>query len=330
MKFLVTAPQGEVFKRHFPPELMARLEMLGEVRFNPYTRQLTREELKEELADCDGVLTHWGSTQYDDELLDAAPRLRILAHCAGTVARIASEACYQRGIHVLSANSIMADYVAEGVLGMMLAALRELPRCDQSMKQGKWERRLSKVKTLIGAEIGFIGLGTVGRRLLNLLSPLHCRARVYDPYCPDEVLLACPGARRATFEEAMACPVVTLHASQTPETFHIINAWALSKMPEDGLLINSARGSLVDTEALIAELSTGRIRAALDVFEHENQAQDARLLVCPHVLLTPHMAAAPAQSVMTEGIIEAIEAILSGRTTPLEVSLAQYSHMTQE
>ena len=106
MKILVTAPKGVIFDRHFPPDVIGRLEKLGEVRFNPYTRQFTRDELKKELADVGIVMTHWGSTQYDAELLDAAPELKILAHCAGTVAHIASEECYRRNIHVLSANSI--------------------------------------------------------------------------------------------------------------------------------------------------------------------------------------------------------------------------------
>lgn len=330
MDFLIAAPQGEIFERHFPPALLARLGKIGEVRLNPHTRQMTREELKAALKDCDAVLTHWGSTQYDGEMLDAAPRLRILAHCAGTVACIASEECYRRGVHVLSANSIMAGYVAEGVLGMMLAALRELPRCDQAMKQGKWERRVAQSRTLFGAEIGMIGLGSVGKRLLELLAPFGCRVRVYDPYCAPGKLAAFPMAHRASFEEALSCPIVTLHAAQTPETFHMIDAKALSRIPDDGLLINSARGSLVDTGALIAELSNGRIRAALDVFEQENQAQSPEMRACANALLIPHMAAAPAQSVMTEGIILAIEDLLAGRETALEVPYSQFRHMTRE
>ena len=330
MKILVTAPKGVIFDRHFPPDVIGRLEKLGEVRFNPYTRQFTRDELKKELADVGIVMTHWGSTQYDAELLDAAPELKILAHCAGTVAHIASEECYRRNIHVLSANSIMAKFVAEGVLGMMLAVMREFCRYDSSMRRGEWLRDTDSCLTLIGSEVGFIGLGTVGRDLLDLLSMFGCKAKVYDPYIPADVLDRWDFASAATFEEAMSCPVVTIHASQTPETHHIINGEMLSLLPDNGVLINSSRGSLVDTEALIKELQSGRIRAALDVYEREGRSQDKRLRECPNLLLIPHMAAAPAKSQMTHGIIDSIELVLAGKHAPLEVPFGQYIHMTQE
>lgn len=330
MKILVTAPKGVIFDRHFPPDVIGRLEKLGEVRFNPYTRQFTRDELKKELADVGIVMTHWGSTQYDAELLDAAPELKILAHCAGTVAHIASEECYRRNIHVLSANSIMAKFVAEGVLGMMLAVMREFCRYDSSMRRGEWIRDTDSCLTLIGSEVGFIGLGTVGRGLLDLLSMFGCKAKVYDPYILADVLDRWDFASAATFEEAMSCPVVTIHASQTPETHHIINGEMLSLLPDNGVLINSSRGSLVDTEALIKELQSGRIRAALDVYEREGRSQDKRLRECPNLLLIPHMAAAPAKSQMTHGIIDSIELVLAGKHAPLEVPFGQYIHMTQE
>ena len=330
MKILVTAPQGEVFDRHFPSDVIERLKKLGDVRLNPNTRQFTREELKSELADTDIVMTHWGSTQYDAELLDAAPELKILAHCAGTVAHIASEECYRRNIHVLSANSIMAKFVAEGVLGMMLAVTREFCRYDSSMRRGEWIRDTDSCLTLIGSEVGFVGLGTVGRDLLDLLAPLGCRAKVYDPYVSPDILDGYPFAEMSTLEEAMSCPVVTIHASQTPETHHIINGEMLSLLPDNGVLINSSRGSLVDTEALIKELQSGRIRAALDVYEREGRSQDKRLRECPNLLLIPHMAAAPAKSMMTRGIIDSIELILAGKPAPLEVPFGQYIHMTQE
>ena len=330
MKILITAPRGEIFDRHFPPEILERLGKIGEVRLNPFTRQFTRDELKKELSDVNVVMTHWGATQFDAEMLDAAPELKILAHCAGTVAHIASEECYRRGIHVLSANPIMAKFVAEGVLGMILASMREFTFYDNSMRRGEWVRRVPECLTLVGSEIGFVGLGTVGRELLDMLRPFGCKAKIFDPYLKEGALEVWDFARQAGFEEAMNSPVVTIHASQTPETYHMINKKALSFMPDDGILINSARGSLVDMDALISELSAGRIRAAIDVYENEGVAQDERLLNCPNALLIPHMAGAPAKSRMTAGIIESVKAILDGKEAALEVPYSQYIHMTQE
>ena len=140
MNILFTVPVGYNRDKYFPPKLMARLEALGEVIKNPNSRQYTREELKALLPDIDIIITHWGSTQYDAELLDCAPRLKLIAHCAGTVAHIASEESYKRAIPVLSANPIMAKYVAEGALAYMLAGIRAIRAYDGNMRDGRWHQ----------------------------------------------------------------------------------------------------------------------------------------------------------------------------------------------
>ena len=135
MKILLTAQQGKTFDTHFPEHILSQLRAMGEVELNPFSRPFTREELKARLGDVDIVVSHWGTLQIDAELLSCAPRLKILAHAAGTVAHIASEAFYERGIPVLSANSVMAKYVAEGVLGYLIA------RRDRPDPWGRSRRR---------------------------------------------------------------------------------------------------------------------------------------------------------------------------------------------
>ena len=332
MKYLITTPQGWILERFFPEALLRRLDRLGEVTVNPHTRPYTKEELLKELADTDVVLTHWGSVQYGRELLDGAPGLKVLAHCAGTVAHIASEECYRRGITVLSANPVMARYVAEGVLAYILASLREICRCDADMRDGVWLQRYDTVGTLFGADIGMVGLGTVGRCVLKLLAPFAPEVCVYDPYIPDSALEAWPFAHRGSFEEAMERSVVTIHAAQTPETYHLIDAAALRHMPQGALLINTSRGSLVDPEALTEALEAGRIRAALDVYETgEGGPQDPRLRALKdRTLLMPHVAALPAGSRMTEAIVGDLERMAKGEPMQLAVGYGQYIHMTQE
>ena len=331
MKILFTVPTGYNRDKYFPPKLMARLESLGEVIKNPHSRQYAREELKVLLPDADIIITHWGSTQYDAELLDCAPNLKLLAHCAGTVAHIASEACYERGIPVLSANPIMAKYVAEGALAYMLAGIRAIRAYDGNMRVGLWHQNMPQTNTIVGGEIGLIGLGAVGRNLLDMLRPFGCTVKVYDPYLPDGALDAWEFASAVSFEEAMKNPVVSIHASQTPETYHMVNAEALALMPDDALLVNTARGSLIDMEALIPELQSGRLRAVLDVYEREGCPQDERLLACTDKLtLQPHLAGMPSGSAMTAAIIDDLERFLGGEPLKLAVSHTQYLHMTQE
>lgn len=331
MNILITAAQGVNFERHFPEHVMKRLRALGEVEINPFHRSLTRDELQERLSDKDMVVTHWGTPQIDADMLARAPRLRLLAHAAGTVAHIASEAFYEKGIPVISANSVMAKYVSESVLGYMIAAMHQIPQYDRAMHAGQWKRLETAQQTLFGCGIGLIGLGTVGRNLLNLLRPFGCRVHVYDPYLKEGALDAWAFAQSASFEEALAQPVVSVHAAQTPETYHMINARALSLMPDGAVLINSSRGSLVDTGALIEVLKTGRIRAALDVFEKEGQGnQPEALLSLDNVILQPHMAAAAVTWQMTDAVIDDMERFLRGEALTLSVSLSQYRLMTQE
>ena len=330
-KYLLTIPVGGNRDKYFPPKLMARLDAMGEVIKNPHNRQYTRDELKAILPDIDVILTHWGSTQYDAELLDCAPNLKLLAHCTGTVAHIASEECYERGIPVHSANPIMAKYVAEGALAYILSGIRAVRAYDGNMRRGLWHQNMPQTRTIVGGEIGLVGLGTVGRNLLDMLRPFGCTVKVFDPYLPEGALDAWEFAERTSFEEAMNNPVVSVHASQTPETYHMINAGALALMPDDALLVNTARGSLIDIEALIAELQKGRIRAVLDVYEREGVPQDARLLACENNLtLQPHLAGMPSGSAMTAAILDDLERFLRGEALQLTVSHAQYIHMTQE
>ena len=333
MKFLVTAAQGKVRDRHFPPNLVKRLEAMGETVWNPFPRALTRDELAQAIADADVLVTHWGTPQVDAQMLEAAPKLRLIAHCAGTVAHIASEAVYDRAIPVLSANPVMAPFVAEGALAYILAGLREIPRHTAQLKSGVlWERAVDEQGPLLGNSLGMVGLGTVGRRLLDLLAPFGCTVLVFDPYLGPDALAAWPFARKVeTLEEAMRQSIVSVHAAQTPETYHMIGAAQLALMPDHGLLVNTARGSLVDTEALVAELQGRRLHAVLDVYEGEPLSLESPLRrLGDNAILMPHLAGAPAAWQMTQAVLDDIGRWREGLPLQLTVSRAQFRLMTQE
>lgn len=332
MKILVTAQQGKSFDLHFPERILAQLREMGDVTLNPNSRPFTREELKERLADTDIVVSHWGTPQIDAELLSCAPRLKLLAHAAGTVAHIASEAFYEKGIPVLSANSVMAKYVAEGALGYLIAGGHRMVQTDRTMREGGWDKRIEEQYSLWHAEIGMIGLGAVARELLDLLAPFDCDVCVYDPYLPENGLDRWPFAHRGTLDEALSRPIVSIHAAQTPETWHMIDEKALAKLPDGAILMNTSRGSLVDTKALIRELQRGRLYAVLDVYEHEGAgAVDPELLACTeNTILQPHASCCSAKWRMTQAIVTDIGRFLRGEPLQLQVSLRQYRLMTQE
>lgn len=332
MKILITPPDDPTFARYFPKELVARLWEFGEVERNPFDRSFTAEELRERIADVDILLTHWGTPKIDETVLVHAPKLRLVAHAAGSVANIASEALYRRDIPVLSANPVMARYVAESVLGYMIAGTHRFAQTDRILRSGGWDKLESVQSSLFGARIGLIGLGTVGRALLDLLAPFHCHVSVYDPYLPEDALAKWDFAAACDFETAMKNPIVSVHASKTPETYRMIDEKALSLLPAGALLINSARGSLVDTKALIAALKEKKFYAVLDVYEKEGAGNldEALPALTDDTLLQPHAAAVAAGAQMTEAVIDDIGRFVRGEPLQLRVSHSQFRLMTQE
>lgn len=327
-KFFIAMPARPQRADYFPQDCIDALEKIGSVAWNPYDRKLTEEELVELAGDATILLTHWMCPQVNSLFLDAAPQLKLIAHCAGTVAHIASEETYRRGIPCLSANPIMAKYVAEGVLGLILASLRGIKEEDLSLQRGKWGGKAHCV-SLFDCTVGLVGLGAVGRNLLNLLTPFQPKVKIYDPYLAADGLAPWSFAEAADLDTVMGCDVVTIHASQTPETYHMIDAQAFSKMKDHAVFINTARASLVDTDAAVAAMSTGRIRGAIDVYDSEwcPQPQWAGM---DNVILQSHVAGRPSGAGMTRAIVADIQRFLNGDPIELGVSYTQFSHMTQE
>ncbi|MEZ5278150.1 MAG: hydroxyacid dehydrogenase [Opitutaceae bacterium] len=331
MKILVTVPRDDYFDRFFTPGLMERLEAAGDVSWNPLSRQLTAEELARDLAGKEICLTGWHVPRLDRDLLQHADRLRLVAHLGGTVAPVASESLYARGIRVCSGNSVMAKVVAEGVLCYILAGLRNLVRFDRALhEEPGWSRDLGFCRSLIGKNLGFVGLGTVGRHLLELLRPFEVTVGVFDPYIDDEALEAWRFAKRVGLEECLrSSEVVSIHAARTDETRNLLNAERLSLLPDGALLINAARGAIIDEVALVAELNPGRISAVLDVFEEEPLPDDSPLRRMPNLIMTPHLAGSPSHALITEAMISDIERHISGGDLRNEIPVEQFRLMTR-
>ena len=332
LSILVTLPQGKVFDRHFTPQVLTRLEKLGDVRLNPLGRQYTPQELRDALRGVDVAITHWGTPCFSADVLQNADKLSLLAHGAGTVAYVASEALYDKNVRVTTANSVMARFVAEGVLGYFIMGLRGLDRAAAAMHGDllwKTDAMIDSQRSLFGLEIGLIGFGAVARELTFLLAPFGCRVKVYDPFVSKEALAAYPGTQAASFEEALVCPLVSVHAAKTPGTRHLIDARALSMLPDSAVFVNTSRGSLVDEDALVRELKSGRISAVLDVYETEPLPLNHPLRSCENALLLPHLAADCAKAHMTNAIIDEIERFMRGEALTMEISREHFRGMTQ-
>jgi phosphoglycerate dehydrogenase-like enzyme len=247
------------------------------------------------LARADVLLTGWGCPPLESAVLDRAPRLRLVAHAAGTVKNHVTAECFARGVRVTSAAAANAVPVAEYALAAILLANKRafrLQRRYAQLRAGRlWPRELA-IPGNHHRVIGVVGASRTGRKLIELLRPFDFEVLVYDPYL-DSADADALGARAVGLDELLRrSDVVSLHAPELPETRGMLDARRLGLLGDGAVLVNTARGALVDGAALLRELVSGRIDAVLDVTDPEVLPPDSPLYELPNVFLTPHIAGA--------------------------------------
>jgi phosphoglycerate dehydrogenase-like enzyme len=198
--------------------------------------------------------------------------------------------------------------------------------------QKTWKKRLVESQSLLGAKVGLVGLGTIGRRLLRLLEPFGVQVRVYDPYLQPGDLQEFPQVERVAFlKDVLAWgDVISIHASLTPETRGLLDEGSLKWIKDGALFVNTARGAIVDERALAAELKTGRFRAVLDVYETEPLPADSPLRAVDNVILLPHVAGITAREEMSYAMLAEIRRFSQGEPLRHEISFEKYQLMTKE
>ncbi|MET8504419.1 hydroxyacid dehydrogenase [Streptomyces sp. NPDC004787] len=271
-----------------------RTRLAALTRTDPHlvAHDLTAPEgpVAEALAEAELLLTCWGATPLTPEVLARAPRLRAVVHAAGSVKHHITEACWQRGITVSSAAAANALPVAEYTLAAILFAGKRVLRSAQQYAELRTAQAWLAESAGWGnyrRTVGIVGASRIGRRVLDLLRPFDLDVLLHDPYVTE----APPGTELVGLDELCArATVVSVHAPQLPATYRMIGARQLAAMPDGATLINTARGSLVDEEALLPHLLAGRLHAVLDVTDPELPPPDSPLYTLPNVLLTPHVA----------------------------------------
>lgn len=237
-------------------------------------------------ADADAILARLGTVTR--AVLEAAPRLRIVARHGVGVDAVDLAAATARGIVVTTTGSENAAAVAEYTFALLLGLARHVVAADAGMRAGEWKRDPLVGMELDGATLGVIGYGAIGRRVARQGLGFGMRVLACDP----AATATDGGVRLVALDELLAqADVVTLHTRLTADNAHLVDARALSRMKPGAVLVNTARGELVDETALLAALTSGALRgAALDTFEREPLAADHPLRRLPNVLLSPHVA----------------------------------------
>lgn len=240
------------------------------------------------LESADACITGWGTARLDADVMAAAPLLRATAHLGSSVKRFVSEAFWERGTHITSAGMALARDVAETTLGLMITGRKGVHTLADRMKSGGWEQQ--GARELNRCTVGIIGASNVGRHVIALLRPFEVEVLCHDPYLAIQEAADLGVALVELDDLLVRSHVVSLHAPATESTWHMLNKDRLSIMRDDAIVINTARGSLIDEQALIAELSKGRFFAFLDVTDPEPPADDSPLRRLENVVLTPHVA----------------------------------------
>ncbi|MFJ7336933.1 hydroxyacid dehydrogenase [Streptomyces sp. NPDC101116] len=294
----------------FPPEVLARLRESVDIDPDLVVQDFTEPRGLDALARAEVLVTGWGCPRIDGAVLDAAPRLRAVLHSAGSVKSFATHALRERGITVSSAAVANALPVAEYTLAMILLAGKDVLAARDRMRATRASTGWGVIPGIgnHGRRVGVIGASRIGRRVLELLRPFDLRPVLTDPYV-DEHAAAALGVPLLPLDELLRTSgIVTLHAPDTPETRHMIGSRELALMPDGAVLINTARGGLVDHDALVAELRTGRLSAVLDVTDPEPLPADSPLYDLPGAFLTPHLAGSQGNELARLGLAVVREA----------------------
>lgn len=331
MKILVSLPSNATGDSFLPPWVRAKANQLGEVVWNPSGDAPEESWMKRNLPGCDAVLSGWGTPRFTGELLSAAPRLAIIAHTGGSVGPIVSDAVYEKGIAVCSGNELYAESVAEGALAYMLAALRQIPRYDQLMHHGRWNKDTDTNRELFHKKIGVVGYGAITRHLLPLLRCFRTDILLFSSHMRPEEADGL-GVSLATLPEIFeTCDVISVHAAQRPENHHLINAALLRALKPGAVFINVSRGDLVDEEALASAAQTQDITVVLDVYKQEPLPAASPLRQLDNAILIPHMAGPTVdrRPWISAAMLDEIARHRVGKPLQYSVSAQQAARMSQ-
>lgn len=328
---IVLANYGGV--RFFSRRELDRLDEIGRVLDREAVGAWDDPRADDLLAAAEVIVGHWGCPSIDATVVARAPKLGLFAYAAGTVKATVDPALFDHGIRVTSGADANAEPVAEYTLAMVLLA----------GKDALWQRDLLRDPAIAGHQqpaaasignwgktVGIVGASLVGRRVIELLRPFtHLDVVLYDPFVePAEATRL--GVRLVGLDElCAAADVLSVHAPELPSTAGMIGAAQLAALRTGAVVINTARGSLVDHDALVAELAAGRLYAVLDVTDPEPLPAEHPLRHLPNVFLTPHLAGSQGSELhrLADHVIDEVRRWTAGEPARNEVTRARWDRL---
>lgn len=276
--------------------------------------------LKEHIERHDpvGVVSRMG--RFTAKAMAAGKSLKVISKHGAGVDNIDVEAATTHHIQVIRAAGANAVSVAEQAIALIFATVKQVVPLDESIRNGRWEKANFEGRELAGMRLGLVGAGAIACATGKLARGIGLALHVYDPYASDEQIEAL-GAKRAVEVEALLqhCDIVSLHCPLTEQTHHLLDEARLNLMPKGSFVINTARGGLIDEQALLAALESGQIAGAgLDTFEEEPPTCVTPLMRSPRVVLSPHIGGATAEAGARVGTlaVAGIVDVLARRALP--------------
>ncbi|UZH08974.1 MULTISPECIES: hydroxyacid dehydrogenase [unclassified Halomonas] len=265
-----------------------------------------------------GVVSRMG--RFTANAMAAGKSLKVISKHGAGVDNIDVEAATAHNIQVIRASGANAVSVAEQAIALIFATVKQVVPLDQSMREGRWEKANFEGRELAGMRLGLIGAGAIACATGRLARGIGLELSVYDPYASDEQVEALGAKRARQVEELLQqSDIVSLHCPLTQQTHHLLDAARLSLMPKGSFVINTARGGLIDEQALLTALESGQIAGAgLDTFEEEPPTSVTPLMRSSRVVLSPHIGGATAEAGARVGTlaVAGIVDMLARRTLP--------------
>jgi len=266
------------------------LQQLGELEIVGQCRDMSDAEVLAKMRDADVLVTMWGAQPVPPELADDPGRVRYVLHLTGTCRQYIPIEIIRSNIPVTNWGDAPANAIAEGAMALLLAVMKDLRARTESVAAGEWmgARRLGIPSgTLRGLRLGMYGCGAIGKRFVELVTPFRPELIVFDPYLdglPDSCRTV--DSLEELFDQSEA---VGIFCGLSDETQDSVSADLLARLPDNGIVINIARGEIIEQEALFAELKSGRLRAGLDVLAAGDAVpQDHEARAWPNLLMTCH------------------------------------------
>jgi len=282
------------YERMFSESAWRRLDDVATIVHHDHHEPATRDDLIRLLPGVQACITSWGVAKLDGDVIAAADSLELMSHMGSSVKRFVSEPLWDRGIRVTSAGITLARDVAETTLGLMIVGRKRIWPLGRHVADGGWRDSPTwdrwDARELTRSTVGLVGASNVGRHVVELLQPFETTILVADPFLSDEDAGRLGVERVEMAELAERADILSLHCPENEHTRHMIDATVLGQLRDGAVIINTARGGLIDEDALISELETGRIFAFLDVTDPEPPAINSPLRRLDNVVVTPHIA----------------------------------------